>query len=779
MAKIRVSDLATKMGIPLQDLLFKMKSIGVRIEGEDESIDTEVIQALLTGKRMQQPREVILRDETAAATAPAPGRRPPPRRVPPNPLRGPRRRTMIQRVEPRIKTIPAREKPAEGTEEAAAAATAATTEATAPAATPVAPVAGEQAAQAPAPAAIPAVETEVAPPREPSPAETRRLRRQGRQDGAAEEVTEDRQGTPVTISEGMTVREFAEKLGVRAKDLIQKLISHGVMASINHVLDADTAEKLAEELGFETMQVTFEEEVQLQDELRQPERGANAQPRAPVITVMGHIDHGKTSLLDAIRSASVTASEAGGITQHIGAYKVDAGDHGLVFLDTPGHEAFTKLRARGAQVTDIVILMVAADDGVMPQTVEAINHAKAANVPIVVAINKIDKANANQDRVKKDLADQEIMVEEWGGDVVAVPMSALKGEGVDEMVEILNITADLLDLKADPDIAAQGVVLEARKDPGKGNLATVLVQRGTLRIGDVFVSGSTSGRVRSIFDDLGKRLQEAGPSTPVEVTGFGELPGAGDMMQVVESEAKARSIAELRRDEARRQEMAPTHGSLSLDQLFDRIQTGDVEELPIILKADVQGSLEVLRDTLTDLSTSKVKVRIIHGAVGAVTTNDVTFAVASNAIVIGFNVRPEKAASDLASREGVDIRTHTIIYELIDELKQAMTGLLKPTYREVDRGRAEVRDTFKVPRIGTIAGCHVIEGVIPRGAPARLLRDNVVVYEGRVASLRRFKDDASEVRSGFDCGIGLERYQDVKPGDFIEVYEREEVAATL
>jgi translation initiation factor IF-2 len=551
------------------------------------------------------------------------------------------------------------------------------------------------------------------------------------------------------------------------------------MATINHVLDIKTATELAADLGVEIMQVSFEEEVQLEKELRQPDRKADLKQRAPVVTVMGHVDHGKTSLLDRIRQTRVAAGESGGITQHIGAYHATINGRSIVFLDTPGHEAFTKLRARGAKVTDIVVLVVAADDSVMAQTVEAINHAKAGDVAVVVAINKIDKANANVERVKRDLANNGIMLEEWGGDVPAAAVSAVKGQGVDELLELILLTADLLELKADPDLAAQAVVLEARKDPGRGSVATVLVQDGTLRIGDVFVSGSTWGKVRSMTDERGLRVTAAGPSTPVEVTGFAELPNAGDNLQAVDSEQRARSIAEFRQQEERRRELLPTHGSLSLDQLFGRIQEGEVQDLPIVLKTDVQGSNEVLRDALVALSTGKVKVKIVHSGVGGITTNDVTLAGASNAIIVGFNVRPERTAADQAFKEGVDIRTHTVIYELTDELKKAMTGLLKPTVREVSKGRAEVRETFKIPKIGTIAGCHVIEGTIPRSGKVRLLRDNVVVYEGRISSLRRFKDDASEVRSGFDCGIGLERFQDVKPGDFIESYDREEVAATL
>jgi translation initiation factor IF-2 len=498
-----------------------------------------------------------------------------------------------------------------------------------------------------------------------------------------------------------------------------------------------------------------------------------------VVTIMGHVDHGKTSLLDSIRSSKLTEAEFGGITQHIGAYHVEANGRSIVFVDTPGHEAFTMMRARGAKITDIVVLVVAADDGVMPQTIEAIDHARAAKVPIVVAINKIDKPNANLDRVKKELADRGLTPEDWGGETVMVPISALKRQGITDLLEMILLTADILELKANPDIAAQGAILEARKEVGRGIVATVLVQNGTLHVGDVFVSGATWGRVRSMSDDVGRRAQAAGPATPVEVTGFNELPDAGDLLQVVEDESKARGIADFRAQEERHRGLAPTQARLSLDQLFNRIQEGEVKDLPVILKADVQGSVEVLRDALAKASTDKVKVSVLHTGVGAISTNDVLLASASKAVVIGFNVRPERAAVELAEKEGVEIRLHTVIYELIDELRKAMTGLLEPTFREVAAGRAEVRDTFKVPKVGTIAGCHVVEGVIPRSAAVRLLRDNRVIYEGKISSLRRFKDDVSEVRTGFDCGIGLERFQDVKPGDFIEAYTREEVAPVL
>jgi translation initiation factor IF-2 len=1035
MGKIRVQDLARMMGISNQDLVFKLKSIGVRVEGDDAAIDTDIIQAILQGKKLPHPREVILRDEQ---TPVEPARRrtaaPPPqaRRPAANPLRPNRPRTLIQKVEPRIQTLPASERQMapfpfeEGEDELmmeamplhqdselpsaepvapappmpgedlapepalAAAATiaevassppAAQPEAppppSAPAAAPSAPSSGPSAAprerdaqptrrgpmapsqtpqeggyihpsrRGPLPPPLAPGETyagrrtqpaqgggDVHPSRRgpmPPPGDRRPMPQQGpgdrrgpmqpqgpgdrrgplpqqgpgdrrgpmQQPGSgdrrgpmqqqgpgdrrgpapqrpplggggmsaaltteelkrrAEQRTQEqierdkkkkgvkkkpggraededltsykgalssmddeeeadpasRRGRrvaqrkeegkdeggkllsfkkappqgPVMIREGMTVREFAEKVGVKARDLMKALFDRGILANINHVLEPALAEQLAKDLGVDAMVVSFEEEVQLREELQsgktngeQPEVKGKVS-RAPVVTIMGHVDHGKTSLLDAIRSSKITESEFGGITQHIGAYHVDVHGRQVVFLDTPGHEAFTMMRARGAKVTDIVVLVVAADDGVMPQTVEAINHARAAKVPIVVAINKIDKANANQDRVKRELSEQGLQPEDWGGDTVMVPLSALKREGISDLLDMILLTADILDLKASPEISAQGAVLEARKEVGRGIVATVLVQNGTLHVGDVFVSGATWGRVRSMSDDRGQRAQEAGPATPVEVTGFNDvLPNAGDLLQVVQDEAQARGIASFRQQEHRQRDLstaAPTR--MSLAQLFDRIQEGDVKELAVVLKADVQGSLEVLRDALTKLSTDKVKVQVLHAGVGAISTNDVLLASASKAIIVGFNVRPERSAVDLAEKEEVDIRLHTVIYELLDELRKAMTGLLEPTFREVASGRAEVRDTFKVPKVGTVAGCHVVEGVIPRSASVRLLRDNRVIYEGKISSLRRFKDDVSEVRTGFDCGIGLERFQDVKPGDAIEAYLREEVAPVL
>ncbi len=798
MGKIRVKDLAVKMGVPEQDLLFKLKSIGVRVDDEENAqIDTSVIQAILEGKRLPQPREVILRDEESKATAPTARRRPPHRRMPPNQLRPQRRRPLIQKVEPRIKTIPTTEQPKPApTEEPvslpdeAVAQTAAPTESTAATAVETETAAPAKGAAAAAPSTK---KVEAAPPSEVQPTEAEDDGPSGRSQRRAQRRKLESVDTgrvlpfkvaapdaPITLSEGMTVREFADKLGVKSKDLIGVLLKQGIMATINHVIDAELAQEVAESLGVEAMTVTFEEEIQLQQEQQfEGETPAGKESRAPVVTIMGHVDHGKTTLLDAIRSSKITESEFGGITQHIGAYQVEVNDRKITFVDTPGHEAFTTMRARGAKVTDIVVLVVAADDGVMPQTIEALNHARAAKVPILVAINKIDKNDANPDRVKKELSEQELTVEDWGGDTVSVALSALKGEGISDLLEMILLTAEMLDLRATPDLPAQGVVLEARKEPGRGIVATVLVQDGTLGTSDIFVAGATWGRVRSMVDDIGDKVKSVGPATPVEVAGFGEVPDAGDLFQVVADESKARSIADFRHEEQRQKDLAPTVGKVSLDQLFDRIQEGEVKELPIVLKGDVQGSVEVLKDALGKLSTDQVKLQVILSGVGAITTNDVILASASGAIVVGFNVRPERMATELAEKEEVDIRLHTVIYELSDEIRKAMTGLLEPEFREVEKGRAEVREIFGVPKIGTVAGCHVVEGVIPRNASVRLLRDNVVVFEGKIASLRRFKDDASEVRAGFDCGIRLERYQDVKPGDTIEAFVQEEVAPTL
>ena len=586
---------------------------------------------------------------------------------------------------------------------------------------------------------------------------------------------------PVFLSEGVTVKELSEKLGVLAKDIVRLLMQRGVFATVNQTLDAATAVQIAKEVGVEAAVVSFEEELELSKSAHEGQAEvapAGRSPRAPVVTVMGHVDHGKTSLLDAIRQTKVAEGEAGGITQHIGAYRVEVNDKPIVFLDTPGHEAFTAMRARGAKATDIVVLVVAADDGVMPQTIEAIDHARAAKVPIVVAINKIDKPNANPDRVKKELADRGVLLESWGGEVPSAEISALKKEGIDHLLELILIVADLQELSAPVAEEARGVVLEARREAGRGNVVTVLIQSGTLSVGDVFFAGSVFGRVRSMQDDRGQKVAQAGPATPVEVTGFEDLPQAGDTFQVVEDEARARAIVSFRQLRDREKVLAAS-SKLSLDQLFSKIQEGRIKELPIILKADVAGSVEVLSHAIGALSNDQVKISLLHAGVGAINTNDVLLASASGAVVFGFNVRPEKKAAEEAEKAGVEIRLHTVIYNVTDEIKAAMQGLLEPTLKEVARGRAEVRNTFKVPKFGVVAGCYVTEGSIGRNSQLRLLRDNRVIYEGKVGSLRRFKDDVSEVKQGFECGIGLDRYQDVKVGDIIEAYQVEKVAGVM
>jgi len=945
MAKIRVHDLAKMMGLPEQDLIFKLRSLGVRIEGSDSEVEAEALQAILLGKKLASPREVIMDDASAAeparrpgapATAPAKstGRRPAV-----NPLKPTRPRTIIQRVEPRIITIPTTQPertapeppPPAPVPPAPAAAAPSEVSAKAPAApapvgkatvevpaatAPPAPAKGPESTRAAAPPAAPSKPT---PPRRgailihrptepyrptpppgrgrpgaPRPASpgrspggrpggpgrpsgpgrpggagrpgggfgrpgggfrpstppppppttgrgnrrgagaadrdkakakkgrknqlqpqadetdirqlrgsleeienvvdeavvptgsaTRRRRRSAEADDYEEQTTlvptHSAEDGPIVISEGMTVREFAEKLGVKVRDLIKLLFDRGILANINHVIEPELGVQLAKQFGLEAKVMTFEEEIQagLAETGEEEAAPSDTEPRAPVVTIMGHVDHGKTSLLDKIRSSKITEGEFGGITQHIGAYHVDVKDRQIVFLDTPGHEAFTLMRARGARVTDVVILVVAADDGVMPQTLEAIDHARAAGVPIIVALNKIDKPNANPDRVKQQLAENGLQPEDWGGSTVVVPVSALKGTGIDDLLEMVLLSADLLELRANPDRPAQGVVLEARKETGRGIVATVLVQNGSLKVGDIFVSGATWGRVRSMTDDRGHRADTSGPATAAEVTGFQDVPEAGDTFQAVGDEQKARGIVEFRQQEQRKRDLLPTTGRTTLEQLFSQIQQGEIKELGIVLKADVQGSVEVLREAIEKLSTPKVRIKVLHSGVGAISTNDVLLAAASSAIVVGFNVRPEKNASDLAEKEQVETRLHTIIYELLDELKKAMTGLLEPTFKEVERGRAEVREIFKVPKIGVIAGCHVVDGVVPRNAGVRLVRDGKVVYEGKISSLKRFKEDASEVRAGFDCGIGLERFQDIKPGDVIEAFAKEEVAAVL
>ena len=577
----------------------------------------------------------------------------------------------------------------------------------------------------------------------------------------------------VEIGDTITVKELCEKLGKPTADVIKNLIFLGVMAGVNQEIDFATAEKLCEKYEViaerkeeETELEAFEEDTDIVEE--------NLEKRPPIVTIMGHVDHGKTSLLDAIRKARVTDTEAGGITQHIGAYTVTLNGEKITFLDTPGHEAFTAMRARGAQVTDIVILVVAADDGIMPQTKEAISHCKAANVPMIVAINKIDRPGANVDRVKQELTEHGLVSEDWGGDTICVPVSAKTGENLDSLLEMILLTAEMQELTADPNRKSKGTVIEAKLDKGRGAVASLLIQNGTLHVGDSILVGSTYGRIRAMFDDMGKKIKSAGPSIPVEVLGLSEVPAAGDRFVVVKDEKTARNMAEIRKDKIKTESHQASH-RVSLEDLYSQIQEGKVKELSIIVKADVQGSVEAIRQSLEKLSTDDVKVRVIHGAVGAITETDITLAAASNALMIGFNVRPDSNAVAMAEKDGVDIKTYRIIYDAIEDVKSAMIGMLDPEYKEVVNGKAEVRMTYKISNVGTIAGCYVTDGKIVRNSEIRVIRDGIVIFESVLASLKRFKDDAKEVNKGYECGLSVERFNDLKEGDIIESFTMEAV----
>lgn len=574
------------------------------------------------------------------------------------------------------------------------------------------------------------------------------------------------------MPETIAIRNFAGKVGVQATAIVKYLFGQGQMVTVNDDLDYETAAAIAERLGFTVVRPEDPLAAMVADEEDPPE---SLQPVPPVVTIMGHVDHGKTTLLDAIRKAQVAEGEAGGITQHIGAYQVKWGDSAITFLDTPGHEAFTAMRSRGASVTDIAILVVAADDGVMPQTVEAISHAKAADVPIIVAMNKVDKPDANPDRVKQQLVEHGLVPEDWGGETVVVPVSALKGEGIDDLLEMILLVAELRELKANPDRPARGTVIEAELDRGRGPVATVLVQKGTLRTGDIIVVGQAAGRVRAMLDDQGRPVDDAKPATPVEVLGLDEVPAAGDELIAVEDERAARELAARLKEQAREEDIRRTPKA-SLEDLFRQVQEGERKELPIILKGDVQGSVEALRESLLKLSNEEVSVNVIHAAVGGITESDVNLASTADAIIIGFNVRPDTSARRAAEREQVDMRMYRVIYEAIDEVEKAMVGLLDPEYEEVVLGRAEVRALFKVPNVGTIAGAYVTDGKIIRGAQVRVIRDGVVVHEGEMSSLKRFKDDVREVAQGYECGIGVEKFNDLKEGDVLEAFRMEEVA---
>ena len=589
----------------------------------------------------------------------------------------------------------------------------------------------------------------------------------------ANQEKEAKKQLKITIGDEIQVSELASRLKVTAAEVVKKLMLMGMMVTVNQVIDYDTAYLVADEMG---AQVTREVKVTIEDKLFGEEKSTegNLVERAPVVCVMGHVDHGKTSILDAIRHANVTAGEAGGITQHIGAYRVHIHDHDITFLDTPGHEAFTAMRARGAQATDIAILVVAADDGIMPQTIEAINHAKAAGVDIIVAINKMDKPTANPEQIKNELTKYDLVPEEWGGDVMCVPVSAVTKQGIDDLLEAVLLVAEMKELKADPTRRAKGIVIEAKLDKGRGPVATVLVQNGTLHAGDIVIAGTAVGRVRAMTNDKGKQLTDAGPSVPVEIIGLDEVPQAGDELNAVEDERMARELADQRKNKAK-DEIFKANAKVSLDDLFAQIKEG-TKELNIIVKADVGGSAEAVKSSLEKLTNDEVKVRVIHAAVGGITESDVQFAAASNAIIVGFNVRPDKSAIDTGERLGVDIRTYRIIYECIEEVKAAMKGMLAPTFKEVLQGHIEVRQTIKVPGVGIIAGSYVQDGKVTRGSQIRVVRDGVVVMEDHITSLRRFKDDVKEVAAGYECGIGLEKSTDIQVGDILEAFVMEEVA---
>ncbi len=583
---------------------------------------------------------------------------------------------------------------------------------------------------------------------------------------------ERRNKLEIFLPDELTVGELALKLKVQASEVVKRLMGLGIMASVSQVIDYDTAALVAMEIGAKVeheVVVTIEE--RLFDE--QEDNDTNLSPRCPVVVVMGHVDHGKTSLLDAIRNTSVTKGEAGGITQHIGAYQVMINDEPITFLDTPGHAAFTSMRARGAQVTDIAVLVVAADDGVMPQTVEAINHAKAAGVQIIVAINKMDKPTANPDRVKQELTEYGLICEEWGGDTICVPVSAKKGEGIDNLLEMILLVAETMELKANPERLAKGTVIEAKLDKGRGPVATVLVQNGTLKSGDIVIAGTALGRVRVMTDSKGERIETAGPSTPVEITGLAEVPTAGDILNAVEDEKLARELVDKRRHE-QKEEQFKSYNKVTLDNLFSQISQGEVKELPIIVKADVDGSVEAVKQSLEKLSNEEVRVKVIHGAVGAISESDVTLAAASGAIIIGFNVRPQPDAKDTAERENVDMRMYRVIYDAINEITDAMKGMLSPKIREKELGRVEVRQVYKISSVGTVSGSYVLSGKITRSALIRVVRDGIIIADDKLSSLKRFKDDVKEVMTGYECGITLEKFADIKEGDIFEAYELEE-----
>ncbi|MBI5014584.1 MAG: translation initiation factor IF-2 [Deltaproteobacteria bacterium] len=808
MATVRVFEAAKQHGFEVQDLMDALVTLGVKVRSHLSPVDElellKAVQALGGGRPEPEPAAEAPAPEPATAAKAVVRRRKKAEEAPPLPEELPAVEPEAQpAVTPVAEPIP--EAPPSPPVSGAV-------PAEEPAGEPLAALPPEE-AEAPAatledapkeefklkvvrfihPEERPQAPTVLAPAYRPQSKEEREARKAEKKSkkgkkGRQPDVVEDRrspQKTLITvpkaikrrirITEVITVSELAKRMGAKATEVIKKLIGLGILATMNQTLDADTAGLVADEFGYEIENIAVGEEEIL---TRLEDRPEDLASRPPVVTVMGHVDHGKTSLLDAIRQARVAAGEAGGITQHIGAYEVETSRGPVVFLDTPGHEAFTAMRARGAQATDLVVLVVAADDGVMPQTIEAIDHAKAAKVPLLVAMNKMDKPDADPDRVKRDLTEHGLVPEEWGGETVCVPVSAKKRTGIDELLEMIAIQAELMELKANPNKAARGLVIEARLDRGRGPVATVLIQEGTLKVGDIALAGGYYGRIRALTNDQGKRLKSAGPSVPVEVTGLDGVPSAGQNFVVMETERAARDIAGRRVEKAREEEMAQSR-KVTLADLHTRIAEGEIKELPIVIKADVQGSVEAVAQALEKLSTGEVRVKVIHGAVGGITETDINLASASNAIVIGFNVRPEAKAAALGEQAGVDVRLYNVIYDATDDVKKAMGGLLAPTLEEKVIGRAEVRQLFRAPKIGTIAGCRVTQGVVQRGAKLRVLRDSVVVYQGQLASLKHFKDDVREVKEGLECGLSVQNYNDVKEGDILEFFTIEEIQRTL
>jgi len=739
MAKIRVYELAKELGFDNKAFVEELHREGIQVKSYMSTVDEETADLVRTlfGSRGEKAK--------AAPAAPPAEKAPAPEAAKPKGKESAPPAAKAPAPAPKKEAAP----PAAPPQRAPAPPRAAAPKAAPPAPRPAPPAPAARTAAPPTPEA----------PAPPKPAEVVRQRR-GR----------------VRIPEAITVKDLADKLSIKAAEIIKELMKMGQMTTINQMIDNSTAVGLSEKFGYE-VEISKEniEDVLVHQEADAPE---SLKPRAPVITIMGHVDHGKTRLLDAIRKANVMEHEAGGITQHIGAYRVKTEKGTAVFLDTPGHEAFTAMRARGAKVTDLVILVVAANEGVMPQTREAVAHAKAASVPIMVAVNKMDLPDANPDRVKQQLSELGLIPEDWGGDTVYAPVSARQGIGIDDLLDLAILQAELMELKANPDRAAEGVVVEAKLDKGRGPVATVLVQRGTLKVGDTFVAGKWHGKARALLDDQGRKLKLAGPATPVEVLGFAGVPEAGDTFLAVQDERVAREISS-RRQQRERLAALVTNARVSLESFLDSVKEGRLKELNIILKADVQGSIEALRESLQKLGNQEVGVRILHSSAGGITETDVMLAAASSAIIVGFNVRPTPGTGETAKREKVDIRLYSVIYDAIEEVKSALEGILEPGKREVIRGHAEVRKIFHVPGAGTIGGSYVTDGTVRRNSEVRLIRDNVVIYTGRLSSLRRFKEDVAEVQQGYECGIGLERFNDLKEGDIIEPFVTEEVARTL